>query len=99
MLLVDGPLWIRAESRHLIRRCCDGLNLVNEVPLLIGDLQQARGDRGHLLDKKSKCVMCLLRGGGHGDENRVGRVGSGRQQCRWWVALNSKMLWFYIARP
>jgi hypothetical protein len=93
-MLVNDPLWIRAESRHLICCCYNGLNLVDEVPLLIDDLQHACSDRGYLLDKTFKCVVCLLRGGGHGDENREGRVGSGQQQRRWWVALNTKMLWF-----
>jgi hypothetical protein len=78
------------ESWHLIHCCCDGLNLVDEVPLLVSDMQQVCGDRGHLLDKRSKCVLRLLHGGDHGDENREGRVGSGRQRRRWWVALNTK---------
>jgi hypothetical protein len=58
-------------------RYCDGLNLVDEVSLLVGDLQQARIDRGHHMDKRSKRVMCLLHSGVYGDENREGRVGSG----------------------
>jgi hypothetical protein len=57
------------------RRYCDGLNLVDEVSLLVGDQQQARIDHGHHMDKRSKRVMCLLCSGGYGDENREGREG------------------------
>jgi hypothetical protein len=58
-------------------------------------LQQVHDDRGHLLDKRSKRIMRLLRGGvGHGDENREGRVGSRRQRCRWCVAMNTTLIWF-----
>jgi hypothetical protein len=32
----------------------------------------------------------LMHGGGHGDENREGRVRSGLQRRRWWVVLDTK---------
>jgi hypothetical protein len=62
LMLVDDHLWIRAESRHLICCCCDGLNLVHEVLLLLGDLQHVCGNRGHLLDKRSNtsCIFCVV---------------------------------------
>jgi hypothetical protein len=70
----------RGQQRRLHVRRSDAryyLEFVEAILLLVVDLLQGCDHRGRLFYHVAQHVVHLLHGGGHDDENREGRVGSG----------------------